>query len=155
MEIIDSFWYWFIPMCIIIFGYLHYDTFGADKCKPKYRLDKNGYLQFYYRRYSLWIDFPIWKDNNDTRQVEVHDRVRDIDYTLTYVGPGRAKIKYDFDDDAPITRDFITDYFRKLYPEFKNSEQLFQLHNVYVDKENIILNDIVKNHKFKAYEGNS
>jgi len=147
--IMTYFWYWFIPLCIIVIGYIWYDTFGSDMRKPKYRLDKDGYVQFYYRRYSQWIDFPIWKDNDEERYVEVHDRVRDLDYTLAYVGPGRAKIKYNFDEDAPITRDFITDYVRKLYPEFKNSEQLFQLHNVYVDKENNLLSTIVKDRIFK------
>ena len=145
----NMFWYWFVPICVIMFGYLWYDTFGSDRRKPKYRLDKNGYLQFYYRRYSWWIDFPAWNDNNDERKIEVHDRVRNLDYTLSYVGPGRTKIKYHFDENAPITRDFITDYFRKLYPEFKNSEQLFQLHNVYVDKENNLLSKIVKDRIFK------
>lgn len=145
----NMFWYWFVPICIIMIGYLWYDTFGSDKRKPKYRLDKDGYLQFYYRRYSWWIDFPVWNDNDDERKIEVHDRVRDLDYTLSYVGPGRAKIKYHFDENAPITRDFITDYFRKLYPEFKNSEQLWQLHNVYVDKENNLLSTIVKDRIFK------
>lgn len=155
-EIVDVyFFYWFIPLCILMFLYLYWDTYLSDQCKPKYRRDKDGYVQFYYRRYSWWIDFPIWKDNNDIRQVEVNDRVRDINYTLTYVGPGRAKWKLIFDDCAPITQHFITKHVRELYPEFKNSEQLWQLHNLYVDKENIILNDIVKNHKFKAYESNS
>ena len=145
----NMFWYWFVPICVIMIGYIWYDTFGSDRRKPKYRLDKNGYLQFYYRRYSWWIDFPVWNDNDDERKIEVHDRVRDLDYTLSYIGPGRAKIKYTFDGNAPITRDFITDYFRKKYPEFKNSEQLFQLHNLYVDKENNLLSTIVKDRIFK------
>lgn len=145
----NMFWYWFVPICVIMIGYIWYDMFGSDRRKPKYRLDKDGYLQFYYRRYSWWIDFPVWNDNDDERKIEVHDRVRDLDYTLSYVGPGRAKIKYTFDDLAPITRDFITDYFRKKYPEFKNSEQLWQLHNVYVDKENNLLSTIVKDRIFK------
>jgi len=151
----SCFWYLFMPICLLMMCYLWYDMFGSDKRKPKYRLDKDGYLQFYYRRYSCWFDFPLWNDNNDERKVEVHDRVRDLDYTISYIGPGRAKIKYLFDNNAPITRDFITDHFRKTYPEFKNSEQLFQLHNLYVDKENAILNKIVKDHIFKAHESNS
>ena len=154
-ELIDVyFFYWFIPLCILLFLYLYWDIHLSDQCKPKYRRDKDGYVQFYYRRYSWWIDFPIWKDNNEERQVEVNDRVRNINYTLTYVGPGRAKWKLIFDDCAPITQHYITKHVRELYPEFKNSEQLWQLHNLYVDKENIILNDIVKNHAFKAYESN-
>ena len=154
-ELVDVyFFYWFIPLCILMFLYLYWDMHLSDQRKPKYRRDKDGYVQFYYRRYSWWIDFPIWKDNNDIRQVEVNDRVRDINYTLTYVGPGRAKWKLIFDDWTPITQHYITKYVRELHPEFKNSEQLWQLHNLYVDKENIILNNIVKNHKFKAYENN-
>lgn len=145
----NMFWYWFVPICAIMICYIWYDMFGSDRRKPKYRLDKDGYLQFYYRRYSWWIDFPVWNDNDDERKIEVHDRVRNLDYTLSYIGPGRAKIKYTFDGWAPITRDFITDYFRKKYPEFKNSEQLWQLHNVYVDKENNLLSMIVKDRIFK------
>ena len=155
-ELIDVyFFYWFIPLCILLFLYLYWDMYLSDQCKPKYRRDKDGYVQFYYKRYSWWIDFPIWKDNNEERQVEVNDRVRNINYTLTYVGPGRAKWKLIFDDCAPITQHYITKHVRELYPEFKNSEQLWQLHNLYVNKENIILNDIVKNHAFKAYESNT
>lgn len=154
-ELIDVyFFYWFIPLCILVFFHLYWDMYLSDQRKPKYRIDKDGYVKFYYRRYSQWIDFPIWTDDNDIRQVEVNDRVRDINYTLTYVGPGRVKWRLIYDVWTPITRHYITKYVRKLYPEFKNSEQLWQLHNLYVDKENIILNDIVKNHKFKAYESN-
>lgn len=59
------FWYWFVPICIIVICCILYDMFGYDRRKPIYRLDKNGYVQFYYRRYSLWLDFPVWNDNND------------------------------------------------------------------------------------------
>ena len=151
-DFMSYFWYWFIPMVIIIFGYMYYDTFGSDRRKPKYRLDKDGYLQFYYRKFSRWEYFPIWNDMDDERKIEVHDRVRNLDYTLSYIGPGRAKIKFTFDDNAPITRDLITDYFRKVYPEFKNSEQLWKLHELYINKENTILNRIVQHNIFKSHE---
>lgn len=123
-----------------------------DKLKPKYRLDENGYLQFYYRRFNRWEYFPIWNDNNEQRYVKVFDRIRNLEYTLSYIGPGRAKIKYTFDPNAPITRDLITDHFRKIYPEFKNSEQLWNLHELYINKENTILNRIVQHNIFKSHE---
>ena len=147
-EFIDPtyFWYCFIPICVIIICCILYDMFGYDRRKPIYRLDKNGYVQFYYRRYSLWLDFPVWNDNNDERKIEVHDRVRDLDYTFSYIGPGREKIKYEFDFNDDTT---ITNYFRNLFPEFKNSEQLFKLYNKYVDKENNLLSKIVKDRIFK------
>ena len=145
----NMFWYWFVPICVIVIFCIWYDTFGADSRKPKYRLDKDGYVQFYYRRYSWWINFPIWNDNNDERKIEVHDRVRNLDYTLSYVGPGRAKLKLTFDDVNSISEKFITNYVRELHPEFTTSEQLFQLHNIYVDKENNLLSKIVKDRIFK------
>lgn len=151
-DFISCFWYWFVPICFIIICILWYDMFGSDRRKPKYRLDENGYLQFYYRRFNRWEYFPIWNDMDDERKIEVHDIVRDLDYTLSYVGPGRAKIKFTFDDNAPITRDLITDYFRKVYPEFKNSEQLWSLYKLYINKENTILNRIVQHNIFKSHE---
>ena len=122
----------------------------ADKLRPKYRLDENGYLQFYYRRFSRWEYFPIWNDNIEQRYVKVFDKIRNLEYTLSYIGPGRAKIKYIFDDNAPITRNFITNHFRKIYPEFKNSKQLWNLHELYINKESTILNNIIDNYIFTA-----
>ena len=51
-------------------------------------------------------------------------------------------------------KDFITDYFRNTYPEFKNSEQLWTLHKLYINKENAILNSIVSDYTFTAYKIN-
>ena len=48
-------------------------------------------------------------------------------------------------NSVKITKDFITDYFRNTYPEFKNSEQLWNLHKLYINKENSILNNISDN----------
>lgn len=155
-ELIDiNFFYWFIPLIILIFAYLCWDMFLSDQRKPKYRRDENGYVQFYYRRYSCWLDFPIWKDNNEVRYVIVYDNFRDIKCKLTYIGPGRAKWKLKFDDWDPISTDYITKYVRQIYPEFKNSEQLWQLYNLYINKENTILNKLVsQNYNFIAYENN-
>ena len=150
----ENFWLIFALMTIIIFGYLYYDAFLQDKRKPKYKLDKDGYVMFYYRRYSCWEYFPLWNDNNDKRIIHILDRIRNIDYDISYIGPGRAKWRLKFDDYAPITQDFITDYVRKTYSEIENSEQLWQLHTLYIDKENTILNNIAKDNIFKAYESN-
>lgn len=147
-------WVVFLLIIFTIIAYIIWDEILVDKQKPKYRLDENGYLQFYYRRFNCWEYFPIWKDNNEQRYVKVFDRVRDLEYTLSYIGPGRAKIKYIFDECSPITRDFITDHFRKVYPEFKNSEQLWTLHELYINKENAILNSIVGDHVFAPYKIN-
>ena len=153
-ELIDVyFFYWFIPLCILIIFSIYWDMFLSDQRKPKYRRDKEGYIQFYYRRYSWWINFPIWVEKSEEREIQVLDKYRNIDYTLSYIGPGRAKLKLNFKCE-PVSQKYITGYMRKLYPEFKNSKQLWQLHNLYVDKEIIILNDIVKNNTFKAYERN-
>ena len=149
----ENFWIIFGLMSIIVFGYLYYDAFGADKRKPIYKLDENGYIKFYYRRFSCWEYFPIWVDESEEREVQVFDRVRNIDYTLSYVGPGRAKLKLNFECE-PVSQKYITDYMRKLYPEFQNSEQLWQLYNLYINKENTILNKVVKNHIFKAHKSN-
>ena len=153
----ENFWLIFALMTIIIFGYLYYDTFLQDKRKPKYKLDKDGYVMFYYRRYSCWEYFPLWNDNNDERIVHVLDRVRNLDYDISYKGPGRARFKFIFTDINQINKiseDIISDYIRKLYPEIENSEQLWQLHTLYIDKENTILNNIAKDNIFKAYESN-
>jgi len=153
----ENFWLIFALITIIVFGYLYYDTFLQDKREPKYKLDKNGYVMFYYRRYSYWEYFPLWNDNNDKRIVHVLDRVRNLDYDISYIGPGRAKFKFIFTNINQLDKipeDIISDHMRKLYPEIKNSEQLWQLHNLYVNKENTILNNIAKDNIFKAYESN-
>ena len=73
--------------------YIIWDETLSDKLKqPKYRLDAEGYLQFYYRKFNRWEYFPIWNDNNEQRYVKVFDRIRNLEYTLSYVGPGRNKI---------------------------------------------------------------
>lgn len=146
------YWITFLFVCCVVMMYIIYDKFLADKLKPKYRLDENGYLQFYYRRFNCWEYFPIWDNNNEQHYIKVFDRIRNLEYTLSYVGPGRAKIKYTFDECAPISRSFITDHFRKIYPEFKNSEQLWNLHELYINKENVVLSTIVDDHTFIAHE---
>ena len=145
-------WVVILVFSFAIIMYIIWDEILADKLKPKYRLNEKGYLQFYYRRFSRWEYFPIWNDNNEQRYVKVFDRIRNLEYTLSYIGPGRAKIKYTFDDSNPITRSFITDHFRKTFPEFKNSEQLWTLHELYINKENTILNKIIDDHTFVAYK---
>ena len=142
-----------IMIMYIIWG----ETSLLDKLlKPKYRLDEEGYLQFYYRKFNRWEYFPIWNDNDEQRYVKVFDRIRNLEYTLSYIGPGRSKInfKYIFDDNTARTKDFITDYFRNTYPEFKNSEQLWNLHKLYINKENTILNNIVNDYTFAAHKIN-
>ena len=141
---IELYWIAFLVFSFSIIMYIIWNETLSDKLKPKYRLDKEGYLQFYYRRFNHWEYFPIWNDNNEQRYVKVFDRIRNLEYTLSYIGPGRAKInfKYIFGNDVKITKDFVTYYFRNTYPEFKNSEQLWNLHNLYINKENTILNNI-------------
>ena len=149
------YWIAFLLFSFAIIMYIILKETLSDKLKPKYRLDKEGYLQFYYRRFNHWEYFPIWNDNNEQRYVKVFDRIRNLEYTLSYIGPGRTKInfKYIF-DNVKITKDFITDYFRNTYPEFKNSEQLWSLHKLYINKENSILNNIVSDYTFAAHKIN-
>lgn len=149
-----EFLYPFLVFSFLIILYIIWDEILADKLKPRYKLDENGYLQFYCRRFGCWEYFPIWDNNNEQRYVKVFDRIRNLEYTLSYIGPGRAKIKYIFDDNVPITRDFITDHFRKTYTEFKNSEQLWNLHELYINKENAILNYLINDHVFASYKIN-
>lgn len=150
----SGFVYWIIFLfgCCVVMMYITYDEILGDKLKPKYKLDKNGYLQFYYRRFNCWEYFPIWDNNNEQRYVKVFDRTRNLKYTLSYVGPGRAKIKYTFNDHIQPSRKFITHHFRKIYPEFKSSEQLWNLHESYVNKENAVLSTIIDDHTFIAHE---
>ena len=147
----------FLAFSFVIIMYIIWSETLSDKLKqPKYRLDDEGYLQFYYRKFNRWEYFPIWNENNEQRYVKVFDRIRNLEYTLSYIGPGRDKInfKYIFDDNTAITKDFITNYFRNTYPEFKNSEQLWSLHKLYINKENDILNNIVSDYTFAAHKIN-
>jgi hypothetical protein len=126
----------------------------SNKGKPKYGLDKDGYVMFYYHKLSCWEYFPLWNSNVKERILHVHDRVRNLDYDISYDGPGRTKWKLIFDDTNLVPQDFITDYMRKIHPEIENSETLWTLYNLYINKENTILNKIIKDHIFKAHECN-
>lgn len=153
-EVMTCFWYWFIPLSILMIFYIYWDMHLSDQCKPKYRLDEDGYVQFYYRRFSYWEYFPLWDDKETDRIVHICDRVRNLDYDISYIGPGRCKLKINYDNYSEKSQKFITNRIRDLYPEFKTSEQLWQLYNLYVNKENTILNKVAKDHIFKAYESN-
>ena len=74
----------FLVFSFAIIMYIILNETLSDKLKPKYRLDKEGYLQFYYRRFNRWEYFPIWNDNNEQRYVKVFDRIRNLEYTLSY-----------------------------------------------------------------------
>jgi len=123
-----------------------------DRILPiKYKLDDEGYVMFYYPKYGVWKYFPAWNDNDDDREVNVFDRTRNLNYVISYKGPGRCKIKIPCTDPKKYSSKDI----KKRFPSYKHPKEIWEKHCLYVDKENTILNDIVKNHKFKAYEGNS
>jgi hypothetical protein len=135
----NNFCNWIILAFALVFSYICYFMICSDKRKPQYRLDKDGYVQFYYHKYFKWIDFPIWNDSCDDREVNIYDRIKNINYTLSYKGPGRVKFKLVFDDVDFISNKSITKYIREIYPEFKSSEQLYRLYTDYIDREDKLL----------------
>lgn len=127
------------------------DSFKDQILPIKYKLDDEGYVMFYYPNFSVWEYFPAWNDNDDDREVNVFDRVRNLNYTISYKGPGRYKIKIPCTDPKKYSSKDI----KKHFPLYKHPKDIWEKYCLYIDKENTILNKVVKDKILKVYEGNS
>ena len=77
----------------ICFVFVLYDIYQYWLSKPRYRLDADGFVMYYYAPYNYWSYLTGWDDNQSKRTVTIHDTIRDIVFDYEYEGPGRYKFK--------------------------------------------------------------
>lgn len=135
---------------IMLFVFL-LDSFKDHILPIKYKLDDEGYVMFYYPTFGVWKYFPAWNDNDDNREVKIFDGIRNLNYTISYKGPGRCKIKIPCTDPKKYSSKDIN----KRFPSYKHPKEIWEKYCLCIDKENTILNKVVKDKILKVYEGNS
>ena len=77
------------------FGYMIYYMFKTaynmisfNYCKPKYRINKNGYVEYYIGTFNYWDKLCGWDSNDTERTVTVHG-INNTPVEVKYKGPGR------------------------------------------------------------------
>ena len=98
--------------------------------KPRYRLDADGFVMYYYAPYNYWSYLTGWDDNQSKRTVTIHDTIRGIVFDYEYEGPGRYKFK--------MTKEELKNLPYKTCREIhKEQEEL-------INRENTLLKEITK-----------
>ena len=98
--------------------------------KPRYRLDADGFVMYYYAPYNYWSYLTGWDDNSTKRTVTIHDTIRGIVFDYEYEGPGRYKFK--------MTKEELKNLPYKTCREIhKEQEEL-------INRENTLLKEITK-----------
>ena len=114
----------------ICFVFVLYDIYQYWLSKPRYRLDADGFVMYYYAPCNYWSYLTGWDDNQSKRTVTIHDTIRDIVFDYEYEGPGRYKFK--------MTKEELKNLPYKTCREIhKEQEEL-------INRENILLKDITK-----------
>ena len=114
----------------ICFVFVLYDIYQYWLSKPRYKLDADGFVMYYYAPYNYWSYLTGWDDNSTKRTVTIHDTIRDIVFDYEYEGPGRYKFK--------MTKEELKNLSYKTCREIhKDQEEL-------IDRENTLLKEITK-----------
>ena len=114
----------------ICFVFVLYDIYQYWLSKPRYRLDADGFVMYYYAPYNYWSYLTGWDDNSSKRTVTIHDTLRGIVFDYEYEGPGRYKFK--------MTKEELKNFPYKTCREIhKEQEEL-------INKENTLLKEITK-----------
>ena len=114
----------------ICFVFALYEIYRYWLSKPRYRLDADGFVMYYYAPCNYWSYLTGWDDNQSKRTVTIHDTIRDIVFDYEYEGPGRYKFK--------MTKEELKNLPYKTCREIhKEQEEL-------INRENILLKEITK-----------
>ena len=118
-----------IIMIAIGFGVFSWDFISFNFMKPKYKLDENGFVMYYYPEFNYWSYVCGWDDNDSKRTVTIHDTIRGIIFDYEYDGPGRYKFKMSKDE-------------LKTLP-YKTCRELHREQTKLIDKEDALLKKIL------------
>ena len=122
-----------VIMVIVGVAFLLWERIQIDFLKPKYKLDEDGFVMYYYPTYNYWDYVCGWDIKDSKRTVTIHDTIRGIVFDYDYEGPGRYKFK--------MTKEEL-----KNLP-YKNVRELYREQRRLIDKEDFLLKEILKNVK--------
>lgn len=101
--------------------------------KPKYRRNKEGYVEYFdYMRNRWWI-LTKWDDNDSERKIVLYTS-NNNPLEITYKGPGRYKIYFNND----LKQKEYREYFG-----FKNTKELYENMTEQINNENIITSKVL------------
>ena len=115
----------------ICFVFALYEIYQYWLSKPRYRLDADGFVMYYYAPYNYWSYLTGWDDNSSKRTVTIHDTIRGIVFDYHYKGPGRYKVK------VP------ENCFEQM--KYKNTRELHKEQTELINREDELLKKILKN----------
>jgi hypothetical protein len=119
--------------CAIGFIFALHEIYQYWLSKPRYKLDADGFVMYYYAPYNHWSYLTGWDDNRLKRTVTIHDTIRGIVFDYEYEGPGRYKFK--------MTKEEL-----KSLP-YKTCREIYKEQEELIDKENTLLKEITKSVK--------
>ena len=114
----------------IYFAFALYGIYQYWLSKPRYRLDADGFVMYYYDTCKYWSYLTRWDDNSSKRTVTIHDTIRGIVFDYEYEGPGRYKFK--------MTKEEL-----KNLP-YKTCREIHKEQKELIDRENTLLKEITK-----------
>jgi hypothetical protein len=122
-----------VVMVVIGVAFLLWERIQIDFLKPKYKLDEDGFVMYYYPTYNYWDYVCGWDDNDSKRTVTIHDTIRRLVFDYDYEGPGRYKFKMSKEELKNLP--------------YKNVRELHREQRRLIDKEDFLLKEILKNVK--------
>lgn len=115
-----------------------YDMILFAYCKPKYRISKNGYVEYYTGNLNYWDKLCGWDSNDTERTVTVHG-INGTPLEIKYKGPGR--IIYYLDKN--LSGDKLRQEVEK-YVIYKTGKECYDHQAELINNECIILAKKVK-----------
>ena len=132
---LDSFNKLFLIFVILFCLVWFIDIFGIEwyhNNHPRYRMNNDGFIEYYSLIYNNWRLLYVWNDSIDDRVLHIHDTIRGLEYDLKYKGKGRSTLYF--------TRENL-EFFENIYHTVKeidkNQNKLINKEDKYL-KENIL-----------------
>lgn len=106
-------------------------------CKPKYRINKNGYVEYYIGIFNYWDKLCGWDSNDTERTVTVHGINTPIE--IKYKGPGRIIYYLDKNLSGKKLREEVDKIVK-----YKTGKECYEHQAELINNECIILANKVK-----------
>ena len=115
-----------------------YHMISFNYCKPKYRINKNGYVEYYISIFNYWDKLCGWDSNDTERTATVHG-INNTPIEIKYKGPGRIIYYLDKNLSGKKLREEVDKIIK-----YKTGKECYEHQAELINKECIILANKVK-----------
>lgn len=127
---------------ILLFVYFLFNTLyqmvSFKYCKPKYRIDKNGYVEYFNSNHFKWETLYGWNTDDDERVCIIHG-INRIPFEIKYKGPGRCRYRL----PANLSKQELRNEVEK-FANYKTAEECYEKQMELINNECIALAKRVK-----------